>query len=65
MTTRKLPTTLMSRRGPRRRAGAASLEAVMLTAVFVPLSAALLWMGCRVCVALYHLTTALVNWPFL
>lgn len=48
-----------------RRRGAASLEAVMLTAVFVPLGGALFWMGCRVCVALYRLTTALVNWPFL
>ena len=46
------------------RAGMASLEVVMATAVMLPVAGALLFLGIKMCALLYQCIGALVSWPF-
>lgn len=53
---------------PRRsigRAGMASLEVVMATAVMLPVAGGLLLLGIKMCATIYQAIGALVAWPFL
>ncbi len=49
----------------RRRRGMMSIEVVATIAVMVPIAAALLFLGIKICAALYQTIGALVSWPFL
>jgi hypothetical protein len=51
-------------RSPRRR-GMVSLEVVMTVAVMLPVAAALLFLGIKICATLYQAVGAIVAWPFL
>jgi hypothetical protein len=48
-----------------RRSGLASLEVVMTTAVMLPISAAILFLGIKMAAIVYKAIGALVAWPFL
>jgi hypothetical protein len=48
-----------------RRCGTVSLEVVMTTAVMLPVAGALLFLGIKMCAAVYQAIGALVSWPFL
>lgn len=48
-----------------RRLGMASLEAVIATAITLPVVIFLLYMGTRACIRLFHVIGTLVGWPFL
>jgi hypothetical protein len=43
----------------------ASLEVVMTIAVMTPICAALLFLGVKICAALYQAIGTMVSWPFL
>jgi len=42
-----------------------NLEAVMATAVMLPVAGALFFLGIKICGALYQAIGTLVGWPFL
>jgi hypothetical protein len=48
-----------------RRLGTASMEGVMLAAVMIPLSAALLLLMIRICKLLHEVVASHMSWPFL
>ena len=48
-----------------RRRGLAQMEAVMTTAVVLPLAVALFFMGLKACQYFYQIMSALVSWPYL
>lgn len=50
-------------RGKRR--GMASLEVVVVTGLFLPVSVYLLYLGFLACGNLYHVIASLVNWPIM
>jgi hypothetical protein len=50
---------------PRHRRGMMSIEVVATIAVMVPIAAALLFLGIKMCAAVYQSIDALVSWPFL
>lgn len=47
------------------RRGLATMEAVFVTAIGVPIAAALIVVGVRACRWLYHTCATLVCWPYL
>jgi hypothetical protein len=47
------------------RAGMASLEVVMATAVMLPVAGILLFLGIKMSATIYQAIGALVAWPFL
>lgn len=47
------------------RSGMMSIEVVMSIAVMVPIAAALLFLGVKICSGLYQAIAVLVSWPFL
>lgn len=55
----------MVSRGSLRRAGLASLEAVLATAMTLPVVVFLLWLGSKACIRLFHVIGTLVGWPYL
>lgn len=52
-------------KGRIRRGGMANLEAVLATAVMLPVAGALFFLGIKICAALYQAIGTLVGWPFL
>jgi hypothetical protein len=56
---------LTDRRKISRRAGMASIEVVMTIAVMLPIAGALLFLGVKMCSAVYQAINGLVSWPFL
>jgi hypothetical protein len=48
-----------------RRAGMMSIEVVASIAVMLPIAAALLFIGTRICMSIYQTISSLVSWPFL
>lgn len=52
-------------RGARRRAGAASLDYVLVLGVVFPLAAFLMWAGPRIIRLVYEMACMLVSWPFM
>ena len=49
----------------RRRKGLASLEAVMATAITLPMVAFVFYRGLRACKNLFHVIGTTVGWPYL
>jgi len=49
----------------RARRGMMSIEVVTSIAVMLPIAAALLFTGVKICAALYQAIGTLVSWPFL
>lgn len=47
------------------RRGMMSIEVVTTIAVMLPIAAGLLFIGVRICAALYQTISTLVSWPFL
>jgi hypothetical protein len=47
------------------RDGMVSVEVVTTIAVMLPIAAALLFLGVRMCTAVYQTISTLVSWPFL
>jgi hypothetical protein len=47
------------------RSGMMSIEVVTTIAVMLPIAAALLFTGVKICAALYQTIGTLVSWPFL
>lgn len=61
-----MTTSRRFRRSSRRiRGGMMSIEVVTTIAVMVPIAAALLFTGVKICAALYQAIGTLVSWPFL
>lgn len=54
----------LTRRHRRRSGGLASLEAVLATGVTIPIAAALVIAGLRLCRDYYTLLSTLVCWPY-
>ena len=48
-----------------RRAGAATVEYVLILAVVLPMVVFLMWVGPRMIHLAYELTCLLVSWPFM
>ncbi len=53
------------RRRERGRAGAATVDYVLILAVVLPMVAFLMWAGPRTIRLAYDLTSLLVSWPFM
>ena len=53
------------RRRSARGRGLASLEVVMTIAVMLPIAAAMLFLGVKMCATMYQAIGALVGWPYL
>jgi len=53
------------RKQSRTRYGLAAIEVVTSIAVMLPICAALLFTGVKICQALYQTIGTLVSWPFL
>ncbi|MDZ7617904.1 MAG: hypothetical protein U1E05_12945 [Patescibacteria group bacterium] len=49
----------------RRRAGAATVDYVLILAVVLPMVTFLMWAGPRIIRLAYDLTCLLVSWPFM
>jgi hypothetical protein len=56
---------LLIRRKHAQRGGMASIEVVMTIAVMLPVAGALLFLGVKMCSAVYQAINGLVSWPFL
>lgn len=54
-----------TRRTRANRAGAASLDYVLVLGVVFPLAAFLMWAGPRIIKLVYEMTCVLVSWPFM
>jgi len=48
-----------------KRAGAATLDYVLILGVILPLAAFMMWVGPRVMNLVYEMTCVLISWPFL
>jgi hypothetical protein len=55
----------LRRSKPRRRAGASSLDYVLVLSVTVPLVAILMKMGTRIIQLAYEMVCVLISWPFM
>ena len=55
----------VGRRARRRRSGVASLDAMLLIGVILPLAAFMFWAGPRIMNLAYQMICMLVSWPFM